>query len=441
VQQRISFSRSRVEICLAAIVLGGIAYAASHVFLYGFLPPPFFYLPADTFADWFNVAYWSRHPGTHDSWRSIYPPLSFSFISRLGFDQCYPTNAHLPDIRSCDWPGLVMLGIIFLANTILTWKVFRKIDPSTAPMRTICLALGMPMLTALERGNLILVAYTCVLLGFGPLIASARLRWVFAGLAVNLKVYLVGIIVALLLKRRWLWVEGALIASTLIYLITLADFGSGTPMEVARNVLGFSDNKASRILDVRNSLNYGPLLEVLETGSFPLALLIGSAWADFLILTLPVLKLGTQLLIVAAAVATYVRPELYSPHRVLALAMMLVLQTIGGPLYIMVFIVFFVLMERWRGPALIWAITACYLLAFPFDFALSYLPPETRDLYFVETTAFISHPITAGPFIRPLIVMSMMWAISFATLNDFRIAFFARSSIAGNPRAQAVAKT
>jgi hypothetical protein len=408
------------ETVLAGIILVGIFYAVGHILLFGFLPPPFFYLPADTFADWFNVAYWSRHPGTHDSWRSIYPPLSFSFIGRLGFDYCYPTNALLSDMRSCDWPGLMFLGSIFIVNVLLTWKVFARIDRKTAPMRTICLALGMPMLTALERGNLILVAYTCVILGFAPLLASSRLRWFFVGLAVNLKVYLVGLIFALLLKRRWVWVEGALICVTLIYVVTLADFGSGTPGEVFGNIVGFSDNKASRILDVRNSLNYDPLYEVLESGSFPLRFLAGTYWSDILVTLLPLLKIATQLLILAAAFAIFLNPTLYSPSRALALGIMMVLQTIGGPFYIMMFVFLFVLMERWRGFGRIWAITACYLLAFPFDYAISYLPPATRALYFVETSAEISTPITIGPFIRPFLVMTMMWAISLTTVQQYR---------------------
>ncbi|RYZ92436.1 MAG: hypothetical protein EOP06_04255 [Proteobacteria bacterium] len=195
-----------VERFLAAVILVGIVYCAIHAAQYGYLPAPFFFVPSDTFADWFNTAFWARRSDAYETWATIYPPLSFVFIRYLGIDRCYPQfrpfdpSAGLA-ARDCDWLGLVVMGAIFVLNVVLTWKTFRKIDVRTAPMRTICLALGMPMLNGLERGNLLLIAYTCVLLAAGPLLSSARLRWLFAGLAINFKVYLIASFVETLEDR------------------------------------------------------------------------------------------------------------------------------------------------------------------------------------------------------------------------------------------------
>ena len=50
------------------------------------------------------------------------------------------------------------------------------------------------MMWGLDRGNVILITYIFVLLAYGPLVRSAQWRWLYAGLAVNMKVYLIGTI-------------------------------------------------------------------------------------------------------------------------------------------------------------------------------------------------------------------------------------------------------
>lgn len=417
------------EIVLAAIILGGIVYCAGFGLLYKYLPPPFFFEPNDTFADWFNPAFWARQEGAYDTWRAIYPPLTFVFLRFLGIDRCYPNarpyegSAGLA-ARDCDWVGLAALGLIFLLNFVLTWKTFRKIEPRTAPMRTICVALGVPMLVALERGNLLLVAYTCILLALGPLVGSARLRWLFAGLAVNFKIYLIAAVVPLLLKRRWLWVEWALISMALVYLASLAAFGHGTPGEIYANISEFSTQRAAQILDPWSAFTYDPLLSVIETGVFPMSSIIGSAWVDRLEILLPSLTIFTQLLIVAAAAAIWMSPELYPPYRAVSLGVMMALITSESGHYTLVFVSLFVLMEPWRGFGRIWAIVMCYVLAFPFDIPIDWLPESARDVYFESTTIMISNQITLGPFIRPLLTMTISWALCLTTLNDLRKAAF-----------------
>jgi hypothetical protein len=414
-----------VESVLAAVVVLGIAYCAIHIWLFGYLPPPFFIDPSDTFSDWFNPAFWSHREGTYDTWATIYPPLTFVFLRFLSIDHCYPSSRAFDAsaglaARDCDWLGLVLLGLIFILNIVLTWRTFRKIDPRTAPMRTICVALGMPMLFGLERGNTILVAYTCTLLAFGPLVASARLRWVFVGLAVNFKIYLISGAVALLVKRRWLWVEGAVIATLIVYLLSLAAFGEGTPIEIFRNIQSFSANDVALDALARSSFTYEPLNSVVRTGSFPLSSILGSVWVERLDTALPALKLITQLLIVFAVLAIWYRPNAFAPYRAVTLGILMALESSEAGLYSMVFVSLFVLMEPWRGAGRIWAIVACYLLSFPFDFPIDYLPEGVADLYFTDSTTMISRQITLGPFIRPLLIMSISWAISLATLVELR---------------------
>lgn len=424
---RSTFGRHPAEGVLASFILLGIVYCTIYALHLGYLPPPFFYVPDDTFADWFNPAFWSRQAGAYDTWRTVYPPLTFVILRWVGIDRCYPISREFEGsaglvARNCDWLGLAALALLFAAVIWYTWRTFRKIDPATAPMRTICTALGAPMLNGLERGNLILLAYLCLLLALGPLLRSARLRWFFVGMAINLKIYLLAAIVPLLLKRRWLWVEGAMIATVLVYCVSLAIFGQGTPMQIASNLGEFSKIEAVQILDPWSASTYDPLFSVIKTGTFPMSSIIGSVWVDRLLIILPALKLGTLSLIVAAAGVVWISPALYSRNRAVLLGIMAAMVGSEAGNYTLVFLFLFVMMEKWEGVGCKWAIFVCYILAIPADIPIDTLPEAATDIYFKATTVMKVNYVTLGPFVRPLLTMSICWAISFTTLRDYFLA-------------------
>lgn len=425
----------KVEIVLMGLILAGIAYSAVHLARFGYLPSPFFYEPMDTFADWFNTAFWSRQQGAYDTWGAVYPPLSFVFLRLTTLGYCYPEVRQFEgspgyDARSCDWLGLAMMGIFFVLNIVLTWKTYRKLDPATAPMRTLAVASGMPMLMALERGNLLIVAYPCVLLAFGPLVASARVRWVFAAMAINFKVYLVGAVAALLLKRRWMWVEGALFATAIVYLLSLAAFGNGTPTQIIANISSFSENRASQILDGWSAFTYIPLASVVELGTFPLSGVIGSRWVELLDILLPTLRLVTLAIIAAAAFVIWLKPGLFSPSRAVLLAILMALSSSESGIYTLIFVFLFVMMEPWRGFGRKWAIVMCYVLAIPIDLAIDRLPEMVTYFYFTGAEGIMPREVVLGPFLRPLMIMTVVWAISLTTLMEaFRRPSRAASSI------------
>lgn len=412
-----------LESLLAAVILLGIGYCIVHVWHNGYLPAPFFYEPSDTFADWFNTAYWSRQTGAYDTWGTIYPPISFIFVRLLTLDHCYPEiRAFDPsaglDARDCDWLGLTAMPAIFVINIVLTYVMLRRIDPVTAIPRTICVALGMPMLNALERGNLLMIAYTCALLALGPFLRSARLRWVFAGLAVNFKVYLIGTFVALLLRKRWLWFEGFVIFFLLVYLVSLAILGRGSPFEIIENIRLFTQGAPSQILDVWHSMTYSALLSVIDLGTFPLNSIIGSRWVQFLEFLLPLLLRFTQLMIILAAAAIWFRPGLFSTYRAVCLGTMMALVSAESGMYTQIFFMIFVMTEKWEGIGRKWAIAACYVLAMPFDIPIDSLPEVARNTYFTNSITMISFDVALGPLVRPLLIMTVVWAIAMVTIAD-----------------------
>ncbi|GEO01703.1 hypothetical protein NSE01_35350 [Novosphingobium sediminis] len=412
----------RVEIAFALAVVALIARAAWNFHQYGYLPQPFFYEPSDTWMDWFNTAYWARDPGTYDVWGTIYPPLSFVVIRLLGIDSCYGRSAVTSDmltIRDCDWLGIVAIHVIFAINIVLIARTFRKIDRKTALPRTVALALGMPMLFALERGNILLLTFTCFLLAFGPLLHSARLRWVAAGLAINFKVYLLGAVFALLLKRRWRWVEGALIATVLVYTASYFLLGTGTPVQVIQNITRYSSGfEAGQVLDIWYSITYAPLVSLLKGSVFPVTTIVGSETAEIGLRLISVLVPAGQISILLAAIAVWLRPEAVSSSRAVFLgtAMALISSEAGG--YTQILVILLVFMEPWRGVARPIAIVLCYVLCLPGDIIIGSVPPFVRDSYLAGRAVEINMGVGLGMFLRPGILIGIAIAMSCCTISE-----------------------
>ncbi|HUD91926.1 hypothetical protein [Sphingobium sp.] len=407
-----------LEYLFAAGVLALIAKAMWSVWFDGYLPQPFFYEPSDTFMDWFNTAYWARDDGVYDSWRTIYPPLSFVVLRLLGKGSCYAGAEGLM-VRDCDWVGLVVIHAIFVLNIVLVAMTFFKLDRRTALPRAVALSTGLPMLYALERGNILLLCFTAMLLAFGPLLKSARLRWLFAGIAVNFKIYLIATVAAQLLRRRWLWCEGALIATLLVYLLSYGVLGVGTPKEIVTNITDYSSGFiAAQVLDIWYSVTYQPLISLLEGQSFPVTNIVGSQVSEIGLIVLPILTRLGQASILAAAAATWMRPEVVPPHRVafFGTALALISSEAGG--YTQMMVMLFVFMESWRGVARPSAIIICYILCLPGEIVIGYIPPIIRESYFAGRQVEVEFGVGLGMFLRPGLLITVALCLSAATIRD-----------------------
>lgn len=384
----------------------------------GQLPAPFFYEPSDTFMDWFNTAYWAHDTGVYDSWRTIYPPLSFVVIRFLGKASCYAGAEGLA-ARDCDWIGLVAIHAIFVLNIVLVAWSFFKIDRRTAVPRAFALSTGMPMMFALERGNILLLCFTAMLLGYGPLLRSSRLRWVFAGAAVNFKVYLIAPLVAQILKRRWLWVEGALVTTIVIYLLSYGILGAGTPGEIVDNITDYSAGfVAAQVLDIWYSVTYQPLISLLQGDAFPTTNILGSDVVEWGLFIVPLfIRLG-QFSVIVAAVATWMRPEVVPAYRVAFLGTVLALITSEAGGYTEAIVILFVFMEPWRGIGRPLAIVCCYILCLPGDISIGYVPPVIRDSFLAGHSIEAQFSIGLGIFLRPGLMILIAVALSATTVRD-----------------------
>ncbi len=407
-----------IESVFATIVVAGLIYSFWHVAVYGYFPQPFFYNLNDTWMDWFNPAYWAHQPGTYDSYQSIYPPLTFVILKALTYGPCY-VGAEGGGSRACDWYGVATLHATYLVCIVLTVLFFLKIDRCTALPRSIAMAVGLPMLWALDRGNVILFTYIFLLLAYGPLVKSSWMRCVCAGLAVNMKVYLIGTLAAQLLHRRWRWTECAVICTVLIYAATYVTFGSGSPLQIYRNIVDFSS-----ILQIDNPMGIWiassliPLGQLAQSNVFPTTLYIGSRNVELIEFLVPAITHGAQAIIMLAAAACYLRPEVVPRYRMLTLSIGIATFTAEVSAYSEILVLLFCFMESGKGLLRRCALIAAYLLCIPLDYDIGSLPQVVADSFITQRTVIVEYAVQIGPFVRPLLMISIPFLLSLVTIID-----------------------
>lgn len=406
-----------IEYLLILPIAVAIGYTIWFFRTYDYLPQPFFYEPSGTWMDWYSLSRWAHQPGAYEVEQTIYPPLSFVLMKLLTIPHCYKLT-YSEEVRGCDWLGGAGLTGMWLLDVVLTFLAFRKIDRRTALPRAFAMTFGFPMLYGFERGNLLVFCYACILLAFGPLLKTARLRWLFAGLAVNFKVYLISAVAAPLLRRRWVAVEGMLVATVLVYLATWYILGEGSPAEIYRNISNYSTGfGAQAALDLWFPSSYIPV-QTLLTGTFPVYSVMGSVEADRVVLGVTAFVRIVQGLILVASVGAWFRPEAVPPYRVVFLAIALALTASEAGGYTELFTLVFVFMERRRGFARSAAIYIAYVLCIPYDVTLGLLPPLVRYSYLANVEVIAQYGVGVMSLLRPGLSMLSTALLAGATIHD-----------------------
>jgi hypothetical protein len=408
-----------LEYAFVAAIVVGLAWTAWYFLEYHYLPQPWFYEPSGTFMDWYSLSLWGQIPGAYDAERTIYPPLSFVVLKIFSVPGCY-TKFVSEAVRDCDPVGIVVLSTMVGVNAVLTFAALRKHDRESFAPRAFALSFGFPMLYAYERGNLVLLCYTAMLLGFGPLLRSARLRWLFAAMAPNFKVYLIGAMLAPLLRRRWLQTEGMLFFSTIIYLLSWQILGEGNPLQLYRNIADYLHGfGAGGFLDLWFAGSLIPAISLLKGETFPITTVLDTRTAEILLIALTSYLRVTQVLIVLAAVATWLRPEAVPMHRVVFLATALALSSSEAGGYTEVLPLLFIFMEKWRGFARPLAIVIAYCLCIPADYVIFDLPPVARVSWLGGDVPVIAqYGVGLASFLRPIGIHAITIALAGVTIRD-----------------------
>ena len=407
-----------IEYLFILLILAGLVNAAIFFFKFGFLPQPYFYEPNGTFTDWFAIAYWAHHPGAYDIERSIYPPISFLVMRLFSNSACYQEQGL--EARYCDTSGIATICAMYvLAVIVVFWTCFR-VDRRTALPRGVALGFGLPLTYAFERGNFIMLCLVCTLLAYGPVLRSARLRWLFVGMAVNFKVYVIAAVLAPLLRRRWTAVEGMLIATVLVYLVTWYLFGTGDPRVIYANVRDFGNSySAGNPNDLWYPSSYQPLMAALNGYTLPVLSFLGSRTVENMLWGVHLYVRFSQIAVLAAVAATWIRPEVVPPYRVLTFAIGLALMTseVGG--YTQILLLPFVFMESWRGWGRPAVLLLAYLMCIPMEYVFASLPSGIiRDSFLSGRYVTVYYGLGLGSLLRPAVLALITTIRAAVTIRD-----------------------
>ena len=408
------FNSLAVEFPLLLCVLLGFGWTVLRFLVDGKLPQPFIYDINDTFMDWFNTAFWAHNPGSFSVWRTVYPPLSFVFLSMFGSDTCYIASGMVG--RNCDFASYVAILTAYFLGAILAWIAFRKRNAVSGNVRGIAFALGLPLLFTLERGNLILVGFIFFVLAYGDVTNSRIIRSLSIAATINFKPYLVLTTLAYAVKRDWRRLELAAILTIILYFVTYSMLGEGSPMELVENISNWVAFTNGLIWEqVFYSTSYVPFLE-FDTHRFPTRDFLGSQTVEIISTVIPIIVNFSRLLVLITLIGAWLQPRALSTLRVMTILLSgsLMNQSPGG--YTMVFLIFLVFLERFERPGPIIAIVIAYLLCIPADYVFSNVIEMNGDAWLSGRSVMAAFGPSVGMFVRPGFIIVMLWALAFDSL-------------------------
>jgi hypothetical protein len=415
------------ELGATLLVLAGLFRLVRGFLNNGYLPPPFVFDVGDTFMDWFNTAYWAHNPGAYSVWKTIYLPLSFVLTGTLGDPSCYANAPY--DARDCDTVGIAIILATYVACVACAGLAFYRRDRSTAPLRAIAIGIGGPLLFALERGNLIMLAFPAFFLVYGGILKSNRASAAAMAFLANMTVYLIFPLAALAIKRDWRLLEMCGIASLALYLISLLIVGAGTPFELARNLEGWFNFRAGAIWDeILYSTTYKPFL-LLDVGQFPVRDYLDQRWVDLVKAVIQYELVASRAIAVMCIALAWFYPRAISANRLVFFILMqsFIGQNPGG--YAITLIVFLVFMERWRNFGTGLAIICAYLMCIPGDFTLTTIFEVQRESWLAGRIVNSPYVLPLGSLVRPGVLAITLWALAIDSLIDIH-----RAVKAGPPK-------
>jgi hypothetical protein len=405
----------------------------------GYLPQPFYFLVNDSLMDLYTTAAWAHRHGAYSVWRSLYPPLSFDLLRLVTNAKCYLHD----DLagRQCDRAATGVLVAVFLVNAgLVVWSYWVS-DPRTAIPRALAVAAGLPMLYALERGNLLIPCFTAFVLGTGPLIRSRWGRIVALALSVNFKPYLLGVFLPAIARRDWRWLLSFGAIGLAIYIATFVVEGAGTPQQLLSNIGIYRLGNVDPWSNIYYATSYLPLARFMSAHQGFEASLQPWVSAAFSLTIMVVMRL-VQVAVAVCMIAAAIRPAGVDSRRFMALftAMILTTVTNGSAGYALIFLFFLVFFEPWRGPARIAILVSAYLLCLPIDWAFWPIVHGPARSFLSARDVTVSFGVSVGQLLRPGLLLIIQIGLIVLNLQDILTGVRepvrpipARASVAGRP--------
>ncbi len=282
---------------------------------------------------------YSIHSGAYDLYRSVYPPINFLILKVIHWlgNGSYSINAFEMRLSSpfviMIWLGLYFSVPIFVLNT----KIFKEFLLQDRVLFYFLIVFSFPMLFALERGNLILLA----LIPFAIALSSKTIAREFSiAILINLKPYLVTLIFMYLLKSEWKKLFQVVLIGGVIFIISGLIFDSQYFLKIFSNIVGFQ----GQVFSPKGSVTFSSSIAVFQNmfQSLKLSQLVYSivdvSKTNFLIGLISLLKWG--LLFISLGVIYIKRKFIGDKHLLVYLLLLCTNFTefFGGYIFILYFV-------------------------------------------------------------------------------------------------------
>lgn len=210
------------------------------------LPAPFFYDAGDTFMDYYNTNYWAYNSGRFEEWKSIYPLFVFVISKIVTSAKCIAEPNGL-ELRNCDinsiyyLVGSAVLACVVSAYAVLNSENFKqRFNSANVALLIFIFISSIPLLNSMERGNYVII---CLL--FLALSIATPTQWVaalFFAMAINIKQYLILLLLTPFLKRQWGYLYLVILACLGINILSLFLISEPKYDLIFQNMLGFSES-------------------------------------------------------------------------------------------------------------------------------------------------------------------------------------------------------
>lgn len=181
--------------CVLACEFINVAYFVIFFHSHKYLPAPFVWDKYNTFMDFYNPLYWVIKDGFYTTFHSVYPPINYYLLKLFALGVDLDTVVDRFELRNNHIGLSILLCSINIAILLVVTNIgqWRKVKLGNPVLIWIACIFSVPVLFALERGNLIFIALlllACYL--------SAENKWlkaIFFGLLVNIKPYFIILLV------------------------------------------------------------------------------------------------------------------------------------------------------------------------------------------------------------------------------------------------------
>ncbi len=397
-----------------------VIYSVVYLKWNGRLPPPFIYDSVDTFMDYFNTNYWARQEGRFEEWRSIYPIIVFAFAQLFRSSTC-DSVAGSVELRNCDSQSIYYVFIIYgLAVLICAFKLL-GVKSRRPPLLwawlglSLVLLLSLPGLYALERGNYIVLAL--FFLASAVVLPPDWRSALFLALAINIKQYLLVLLLVHFLKGRHAYIALTLAFVLLINILGLVLVQEAHYAMLIENMLGFSGGELNNHFEkIWNSTSLTAWDRAIRLSHHPLNYL--SFTQLDLLKQLATLTLFLLRFISLSVVGLLIwrRNELSSDFIALALMFCLMANTdsLGGYATILCFP--FLAAVNDSRQAKIYAFLI-FLLYFPLEFPVGPGIPDIGPSFLGVIDGEVFLRITIGAMLRPIFVSILVAVLFFDLLK------------------------